>query len=32
MRLFASEVRRAGSACGVLVAMLLLASCGGGGE
>jgi phospholipase/lecithinase/hemolysin len=31
MRLNASEVRRAASACGILVAALLAASCGGGG-
>jgi outer membrane lipase/esterase len=31
MRLNVSEVRRAASACGMLVAALLLASCGGGG-
>ena len=31
MRLNAREIRRAASACGVLVAALLLASCGGGG-
>jgi outer membrane lipase/esterase len=30
MRLIASEVRRASSACGLLVALLLLAACGGG--
>lgn len=32
MRLNASEVRRASSACGVLAGLLVLAACGGGGE